>query len=200
MNGIEHWLEKPVLQAIESLRSKSVAADVGANSGTWTRPLSSIFERVVAFEPDRRESQKIPRLQNVAVVEAAVSDMTGTTTLYVRNSSGHNSLLKVHPIGGEGMADAPAVAEVEVECVTLEQFLPSGADFVKMDIEGGELLALAGCRTPAVWSRTVFIVECHDTYDGVAAELARLGKEVTRIPHPLVAHPGHCWALGTPKT
>ena len=67
---------------------------------------------------------------------------------------------------------------------------------MKIDTEGGVLLALAGCRSSDAWGRTFFIVECHDTFDGVEAELKRLGKAVTHVPHPLDAHPGHCWAIG----
>ena len=196
MNGIEHWLERPVAEAIDALKSREVAVDVGANTGTWTKPLSAIFERVYAFEPDTRASSLIEPADNVAVIGAAVADSARVRTFYLRETHGHNSLLEHHPIGGEAMGDVPSIAETNVPCVSLEDFLPDGADFVKIDIEGGELLALAGCRSSDVWARTFFVVECHDTFDGVEAELKRLGKDVTRVPHPLVAHPGHCWAMG----
>ena len=196
MSGIEYWLEGIVTEAIAALNRRDVAVDVGANTGTWTKPLSSVFERVYAFEPDTRASSLIEPAHNVEVIVAAVADSNSERTFYLREKHGHNSLLEHHPIGGESMCDVPAISEMIVPCVSLEDFLPQGADFVKIDTEGGELLALAGCRSSDAWGRTFFIVECHDTFDGVEAELKRLGKAVTHVPHPLDAHPGHCWAIG----
>jgi FkbM family methyltransferase len=197
MNGIEFWLTQPLMEAIGRLEDKTLAVDVGANVGTWTRPLSELFDHVLAFEPDERNFSVLEPAENVTAVKAAVSDFTGQTPFFVRSSSGHNSLLPDHPIGGEGMRPVPVIEELQVPCLTLDDACEGGADFVKIDIEGGEVLALRGCLDSGRWSRTVFIVECHDTYDDVNAELIRLGKAVTKIPHPLSgAHPSHCWALG----
>jgi FkbM family methyltransferase len=194
--NIEFWLTDPVLTAINGLASKSLAVDVGANVGTWAVPLCEMFDEVLAFEPDERNYSQIPTIENLTVVRAAVSDQTGETPFFVRSSSGHNSILEVHPIGGEGMAPVPVVEEKTVSCFSLDDACGNGADFIKIDIEGGEVLALQGCVDVLKWQRSVFLIECHDTFSDVHRELARLGKRVTRIPHPLVAHPGHCWAIG----
>jgi FkbM family methyltransferase len=196
VNGIEYWLTEPVMSGIEKLESKSLAVDVGANVGTWAVPLCDLFAEVLAFEPDDRNLSQIPRVENLTIVKAAVSDISGQTPFYVRSSSGHNSILPTHPIGGEGMAPVSVIQELQVPCFTLDDTCHQGADFVKIDIEGGEVLALQGCVDVLKWARTMFVVECHDTFSDVERELARLGKRVTRIPHPLVAHPGHCWAIG----
>lgn len=198
MNSIEYWLKEPVQAVINRLSAREVAVDVGANVGTWTEPLSAIFDQVLAVEPDERASSQIKRQKNVVLLDAAVSDETGSAEFYFRNTTGHNSLLEVHPIGGEGMAPVPVVETKTVDTFTLDELLDEGADFVKIDIEGGEVAALQGCVDKKRWSRTAFVVECHDTFAEVAAELERLGKNVTRIPHPLAGacHPGHCWAIG----
>lgn len=196
MNGIESWLTEPVMSGIERLASKSLAVDVGANVGTWSKPLCEIFDEVLAFEPDERNFSQLPEIENLTSIKAAISDVTGTTPFFLRNSSGHNSILETHPIGGDGMAPVPVIEELQVTCMSLDDVCDHGADLVKIDIEGGEILALEGCVDVLRWSRTLFVVECHDTFAEVERELARLGKRVTRIPHPLVAHPGHCWAIG----
>jgi FkbM family methyltransferase len=194
MNGIEFWLTRPLTEAIGRLEDKALAVDVGANTGTWTKPLSELFDHVLAFEPDERNFSVLEPSENVTAVKAAVTDFTGATPLFVRQSAEHNSLLPDHPIGG---CDVRVVEEIQVACLTLDDACEDGADLVKIDIEGGEVLALRGCLDAGRWSRTVFIVECHDTYDDVYAELVRLGKAVTKIPHPFPgAHPSHCWALG----
>jgi len=196
MTGVEFWLTDFVEKGVCGLADRKLAVDIGANIGTWTVPLSGRFESVVAFEPDSRASSRIPVISNVAVINAAVAGSERTATLYMRPSPEQTSLLEDHPIGAGGGSPAPVVGEVQVSCVTLDQVFPDGADFVKMDIEGGEVDALRGCVDAARWSRTFFVVECHDTFDEVLPELARLGKSVTRIAHPLNSHPGHCWAIG----
>jgi FkbM family methyltransferase len=197
MPGFENWLDEFVNKGIASLEQKQVAVDVGANIGSWTVPLSGIFEYVVAFEPDARASQCIPSMKNVIVIPAAISDVEKVATLYIRKSPEQTSLLETHPIGGNRGEPAPAQASVQISCMTLDEVFPDGADFVKMDIEGGEIDALRGCVDVERWKRTFFVVECHDTFDGVLVELVRLGKTVSLIHHPNAdAHPGHCWAIG----
>lgn len=197
MNGIEVWLTQPVMDGIARLTSTELAVDVGANVGTWTTPLSKIFDSVLAFEPDERNFSQLPTADNVLAIKAAIADETGDTEFFLRSSSGHNSLLEEHPIGGDGMRPVPAVEKVVVSSLSLDDACENGADLVKIDIEGGEVRALQGCVDAGRWARTLFVVECHDTFAGVAEELERLGKRVTRIPHPLAnVHPGHCWAIG----
>lgn len=198
MNFLEHWLTEPATDGINNLAERSVAVDVGANTGTWTAPLAGLFKTVVAIEPDLRASDSIPRLENVQIVSAAVGAESGSATFYKRATTGHGCLTEAHPIGGEGMANVPVIATETVAVVSLDELLADGADFVKMDIEGGEVAALAGCKDVGRWERTFFVVECHDTFSAVRAELERLGKKVTRIIHPYHSHPGHCWAIGEP--
>lgn len=198
MNGIEHWLTDCVTSGVNGLGEKAVAVDVGANTGTWTAPLADLFETVVAIEPDSRASDSIQRLENVQIVSAAVGRESGSATFYKRATTGHGCLTEAHPIGGEGMAPVPVIATETVSVVSLDDLLADGADFVKMDIEGGEVDALAGCKDGDRWRRTFFVVECHDTFPVVLKELERLGKRVTRVPHPYHSHPGHCWAIGEP--
>jgi FkbM family methyltransferase len=194
----EWWLKQVLDSAIPKIARREVAIDVGANTGEWTLALSPHFERVYAVEPDERASSLIQAAPNVQIISAAVSDRPGEVTLYKRATTGHNSLLRRHPIGGEGQAAVPVTEESIVKAITLDDSFPSGADFVKIDIEGGEILALSGCSGER-WDRTFFIVECHDTFRGVAAMLTSLGKRVTDVQHPLSGvHPGHCWAIGVP--
>lgn len=196
MNNVEYWLHEPVKSAIGRLKAKKLAVDVGANIGTWTAPLAEIFDKVFAVEPDQRASSMIKESKNVTLIHSAVGAVTTQVDFYLRRSTGHNSLMEDHPIGGEGMSHVPAIEKIKIPCYSMDDLFPDGADFVKMDIEGGEIDALSGCEDVDRWGRTAFVVECHDTFAIVAKELERLGKRVTRIPHPLVAHPGHCWAIG----
>lgn len=191
----EVWLLPFVSDAVESLDEAALAVDVGANEGTWSTMLAGRFEFVIAVEPDERASSHIPEAENVEVVNGAISDFCGQGELHLRPQALQNSLLKQHPIDGRAV-----VGTVEVLCQTLDSLCPEGADLVKIDIEGGEEAALRGCSGDGRWKRTHFIIECHDTFDSINMELLRLGKRVEKVPHPSIgAHPGHCWAIGTPS-
>lgn len=194
----EHWLNGPVSDSLAKLKKLGLAVDVGANTGEWTVKLANVFDKVIAVEPDYRASSLIPTKANVTLISGAVAESSGTATLYVRERACHNSLLEEHPIGGDGMREVKPVEEKQVVCYSLDDLCPTGADLVKIDIEGGEVAALRGCEDEKSWKRTVFVVECHDTFDAVSEQLVRLGKKVTHVRHPLHAHPGHCWAIGEP--
>lgn len=194
MSNLEFWLQKPVSEALSRLQDRKIAIDVGANAGSWTVPLSESFEAVIAAEPDERVSFDVP--ENAALLRVIVCGHTGEQVMHFRETTGHNSILENHPIGGDGGADVPPIASQVLPCVTLDDLSSEGADFVKIDVEGGECEVLSGCRDTERWRRTVFLVECHDTFDDVLRELTRLGKTASMIPHPFPAHPGHCWAIG----
>ncbi len=188
---------EPWLSHIRLPDGRALAADIGANRGEWSRALSLKFQKVVAVEPDERAYSHIGEIPRVEIAKYAVAEKTGTATLYMRPMPDQNSLLESHPIGAAAGADAPVTDQLLVTVVSMDDLFPEGADFVKMDIEGGEVAALRGCKTVDNWQRTTFLVECHDTFAEVSKELQRLGKTVERIPHPSPGHPGHCWAVGT---
>jgi FkbM family methyltransferase len=190
----EFWLADAVNESLTERRG--IAADIGANVGDWSRAMAEEFTSVVAVEPDRRAYSQIGEIKGVTLKTLAIGEIVGEAELFLRESAAQNSLLEQHPIGGGGGCPAPYVAVETVEVTTLDELLPDGADFVKIDIEGGEVAALRGCKDLDRWEDAVFLVECHDTFAEVARELERIGKSVTRLPHPFPGHPGHCWAIG----
>ncbi|MDO8562106.1 MAG: FkbM family methyltransferase [bacterium] len=118
--------------------------DIGAHIGYFTRRLSKDAGprgRVFAFEPEPgnfallRENTR--HCANVECVRAAVSDSSGTATLHiVPGSTGCHSLV--------GLAGVP----LAVPTILLDEFIAGKnmreVTVVKMDIEGGEPLALKG--------------------------------------------------------
>ena len=195
----ERWLVDPVGYAIASLSARDLAVDIGANVGEWTRELAGIFSSVIAYEPDPRAADQIAAAENVTVRRVAVADKNGEVTFHLRPDPAQNSILEVHPIGAGGQSAAPVEKSVSVPCITMDTAFPAGADFVKIDIEGGEVAALDGCSDAARWRRTAFVVECHNTATAVQERLLGLGKRIQLYRHPSpTAHPGHCWLIGLP--
>lgn len=190
----EPWLREwwPKIAATQRV----LAFDIGANAGTWTVDLKALYYRVISIEPDMRCEPPI----GLEYDRRAVWSHNGTETLHSRERALQSSLLPEHAVGDGGM-DVPVISEAPVQCVTLdslaEQYGPP--DFIKMDIEGGEVEALKGA-TANCFRRAVWLIEAHDTYDAVAEQLTRLGySEVLAITHPLPnAAKGHEWILAEP--
>jgi len=192
-------VEDCLLHSLNGVNAE-IAIDIGANVGMWARPLASAFSQVIAVEADDRAYAGLCRdlPANVKAIHGAACNYTGEVTIYKRPLSEQTSLLAAHPIGAIGCAAAPIQELAVVAAYTLDGLCPSGADFVKIDIEGAEVVVLSAA-SPELWQRTTFVVECHDTFDAVRDELERLGKTVEHVPHPhAAAHPGHCWAIGRP--
>jgi FkbM family methyltransferase len=128
--------------------------DIGAHVGNRVRAFASLGCRVVAVEPQPDFARLLRviyrRSSRIEIVEAAVADAPGRTTLSVSERTPTVSTLS------EGWRDArasePGFAgvdwnrRVEVETTTLDRLIDRyGAPrFVKIDCEGSEAAALAG--------------------------------------------------------
>jgi FkbM family methyltransferase len=134
----------------EQVEPGMVVFDVGANVGFYTLLLAGRVGptgRVHAFEPDPLSFGILRRRaagrSNVEITQTAVGDHTGTITLYTNRSNRADN--RVHPSLGSETAEA-----VEVPLTTLDDYCAARniarIDAVKMDIQGAEVLALAGFR------------------------------------------------------
>jgi FkbM family methyltransferase len=122
----------------------SVVYDLGANSGFYTILASTLvgkLGKVVSFEPHPRnlgflrEHLRINHIQNATVIDAAVSDCNGFIQFTGDGFIGH--------ISEQG--------ELQVKTVSLDELIDANQipppDFIKIDIEGAELLALRGAES-----------------------------------------------------
>jgi FkbM family methyltransferase len=167
------WLGtyEPELQAAlcEFLKPGMTVYDVGANIGYVTMMLAhhaGADGRVFAFEalPDNVERiQKnisLNNLSNVTVVSGAVLDKAGSVTFYVHDSVGMGKAA-----GSAGRREEHYKAEITVPGLSLDDFVYGQGnpvpDAVKMDIEGGEVLALPGMKRILVERHPLMLLELH---------------------------------------
>jgi FkbM family methyltransferase len=134
-----------------SLGEGMTVVDVGANRGYYVMLASKAVGRsgrVVAFEPSPRDLRflranlLVNACRNVKVVPVALGKQAGEATLFVPKSyhSGNNCL-KSSPNQWPGYS-------IKVPVRTLDQWIRANAvshvDFMKIDIEGGELETFQG--------------------------------------------------------
>ncbi len=127
------------------IKKGDVVLDIGANIGFYTKILSELVGdtgKVFAFEPDKTNYSYLIKnaghLKNVAFNNKAVSDKTGTITLY------HSDLLNVDH---KTYATENYTSASEIDCVAMDDVIPDQkADFIKIDIQGFEYFAFQGMQ------------------------------------------------------
>jgi FkbM family methyltransferase len=141
------------------VRPNSVFWDIGANVGFYSLLASKLVGsgKVFSFEPALRNLSylrkhlALNRVTNVEVLAMAISDRNGTSSFEIEETGfmGH--------LSGEG--------EITVPTATLDSLVEEGKvlppDYVKIDIEGAELLALRGGSRTFQRSRPLIFLATH---------------------------------------
>ncbi len=134
--------------------------DVGSNHGLYTYHLSRLVGpagRVHAFEPVPlnlrilNRTIKVHRLGNVTVYGKACGDNPKRSTFYVPLCHG------IPQLGGASQHRVGLPFECEV--VRLDDVITSNIAFLKIDVEGAELLVLRGAQRILRESRPVILFE-----------------------------------------
>ena len=134
-----------------------VVMDVGANVGDTVQQYRTLFPgaAIYAFEPfpgaHRQLAARFAPDPQVRARQAAIADVSGTRRLYVNDEHVTNSLLPLEP-ASVSRARASSAGRlddaIDVPVLTLDEFCEaeglSAIDLLKMDIQGGEGMALEG--------------------------------------------------------
>lgn len=150
-----------------SKRWPGLMLDIGANTGFYSflHLSASDQNRVVAFEPDPRVLSILQKnvalnvaLPRMTVHPVALSDQTGTTTLFV-------------PLQGHGLVESSSSLEagfkeehsetIQVPVSRLDDFLPTSetVSLVKIDVEGHEKHAVSGAEDMLARCRPIVAIE-----------------------------------------
>jgi FkbM family methyltransferase len=151
--------------------------DIGANYGWYARLVGNLAPtaKVVAVEAN---PNLVPHLMRNApharVLHAAVTDLPGELTFHISPNSVLSS------------AQRAVGVPVTVTATTLDDITvgDAGVDFVKCDVEGGEMTVLRGSRRlrsrekPPVWlleANESFLLETGASYEALHDELSMFG-------------------------
>jgi FkbM family methyltransferase len=159
-----------------------VVYDLGANVGYYTllsAVLAGPLGRVFAFEPLPRNLEflrrhlSLNRIDNATVIEAAVTDRGGTVHFEEDASTSKGR------IGAQGTLEVRSVALDEL---VARERMP-WPDLLKIDIEGGEFLALQGARRILTESHPVIFLSTHSgkIHKECLAFLESLGYRIVPI-------------------
>ena len=165
-----------------TVTENAVVFDLGAHVGFYTLLASVLVGpggRVFAFEPFPanlvylKAHLRLNNADNVTVVEAAVSDKCGTAFFAEgpTRSMGH-----ISPNG-----------RLQVETVAMDELVAKGElpapDYIKIDIEGGETLALSGAQSVLARSHPTIFLATHGS--SIHQECCRLLRSLDYELRPI---------------
>lgn len=157
---------EPEMQSLftKIIKRGSVIYDLGANNGIHSllfSKLSGEGGKVFSFEPLPANCKEIEvnaglnHIKNIQVVQAAVSSQSGETVFHLGLHDKQGSIVGIGRESGN---------DIRVQIITLDEFIASGnpvPDFLKIDIEGAEGMALHGFENKIESIRPTFIIELH---------------------------------------
>ena len=191
----DYWLGtyEPQLQATiqELVLPGQIAYDIGANIGFMTLLFAQCVEstgHVYAFEALPANLQRLR--DNIAlnavdyrvtIISAAVNDRSNSTKFYIGPSPGTGKLVK-----SAGRSTITYRESIEVEGISIDDFIYQSGnpapDILKIDIEGGEVLALPGMSRMLHEKRPVVMIELH------GQEAARVGWDLLKKENYQICH------------
>lgn len=158
--------------------------DVGANIGWYTRPLAHFVGdsgRVYSIEPVPRSFDilrfctKKLRLQNVTLLNCAISDRAGAALMEIPTSEWDRGRERERGWGNyynarlvEDQVAARAPRTLDVRLTSLDAMfldLPKAVTFIKCDVEGHELWVLRGARRLISRARPAWLLEAANPDD-----------------------------------
>lgn len=144
----EIYLEdKRAVQVMKKLVSKdSNCIDIGSHIGSVLAELHALAPqgRHFAFEPIPTKAQWLTKkFSRAKVFQVALSDSEGQVTFSQNiTNPGFSGLAKAKQRPGDQWE------QLEVRCVKLDDMIPNDVkiDFIKIDVEGAEVMALTGAK------------------------------------------------------
>jgi len=161
------------------LKQGDVAFDIGSNQGVYACAFGRAVGaegRVIAVEPIPRQVARITEnlslngLRNVSIIDAAISDEVGQADLDL--SAGDTSASIVSGFGDD---------RITVKTTTIDELLRDNGldrvDFIKLDVEAAELMALTGADETLKAHRPIVCLEAADAelFGKIEAKLAGYG-------------------------
>jgi FkbM family methyltransferase len=192
----DYWLGtyEPELQdAIrEWLKPDMVVFDVGANIGYFTLVMTLATGQtghVFAFEAlpanIKRLNENIALnnfIDQVTVLEYAVIDEPGKTYFWIGPS---DDMGKAE--GSAGRDEIAYLESIQVDGISLDWFVfglnNPAPDLIKIDIEGGEILALPGMKRLLIETQPIILIELHGPQSARVTweTLTKSGYEIRRM-------------------
>jgi FkbM family methyltransferase len=160
------WYDEPSVSRFMSTVRGELYVDVGASFGHYLRALSSNFRRMIAIEADPAifkfltESSPV----NCKPINVAVAEKAGFAEFHVPAGQYNFGVGSLLPLEQRAAWVAPTnYRSFTVRTTTLDSILSAerDVDLIKVDVEGAEMLVLAGA-THVMKNIARWLIEIHN--------------------------------------
>ncbi|MFT3912051.1 MAG: FkbM family methyltransferase [Ferruginibacter sp.] len=190
------------------IKEGDTVIELGAHIGyisLYFSKLAGTAGKLYVFEPGAnnlpytRANINNSKIKNIELIEKAVSDENGTATFYLENITGQsNSLVKDYRVTKKIQSKTFTELQknaVEVETIRLDDFVKQRnikkVDFVKIDIEGAEYMAIKGMQNILDELKPTMMIEVTENHEALFNLLKGKGyvivdefsNLVTDLPH-----------------
>lgn len=169
---------------VESLgfirRESGIAIDGGAHVGSWTKLMLQSFNEVHAFEPCL-ESFKL------LADNLAYERDNGSALLYNRALMDKDCKVNVFAPGRQTLTARQVEYGDEVHGITIDGLGLKGCDFIKLDLEGAEPLAIVGAMKTLRKFKPFLVIEVNpQVQDRFETTFSNMFKALTKIGYKKV--------------
>lgn len=163
---------EPHLHAIfeQYINKDSIVLEAGCYIGTHTIKLASLAKLVYAFEPLPKSNQvlqnniKLNKINNVILSNKGLADQESTAEFgWVPDWNPGGATLDNNPMGKPDFC--PELEEkIKIELTTIDSLNLEKLDFIKLDVEGYEPLAIKGALKTIEKYKPIIVLECWSSY------------------------------------
>lgn len=176
---------EPAFQWILKKEAFGVAYDVGANIGYLTLMLSKTCDVIHSFEPDPRSFKILEK--NIELIEEKMHDISASRRAIVERKGTIDICLAKKPNLSRLMTiGAPSKRSgVFVDGISIDEYVEEGNDypnFIKMDIEGGEVGALRGAmKTLKNEPQIKILIEVHPQFYNKDNDFRKVLEDILKL-------------------
>jgi FkbM family methyltransferase len=170
------------------LKPEMVVLDVGANIGEYTLFAAKRVAsgRVLSFEPvpsirkELEENILLNHFQNITVLSYGLSDQPGQFPIFMMGEDENEGQATF--FSDAGSTQNSVLADLKVLDTEWPTFQLARLDFIKMDIEGSELMALRGSVNTIIQFRPLIVLEISDvTYEAAGYTKKEINDFFTKL-------------------
>jgi FkbM family methyltransferase len=138
-------------QSISLTPSRTLALDIGANVGLWSRDLTEAFAQVISFEP-------VSDFRDCLVKNVPASNLEVRGCALGEEDTSINMIITVENTG-HSHVDTSTMGQGTTPMYRLDSLALPRIDYIKIDCEGYENTILRGARQTIMRDRPVMVVE-----------------------------------------
>ena len=138
-------------QSIDLTPSRTLALDIGANVGLWSRDLTKAFAHVISFEP-------VSDFRDCLVKNVPASNLEVRGCALGEEDTFINMIITVENTG-HSHVDTSTMGHGTTPMYRLDSLELPKIDYIKIDCEGYENTILRGARQTIMRDRPVMVVE-----------------------------------------